>query len=59
MDTHSVYLKGGTIGEATDKPVKTFSSEIEAKAFAKRRNSQLTPGEKSYYKMKYTVRRNK
>lgn len=60
---HKVYLRGGSIGEArpTDHPVhgkhvKSFDSIEEAKAFASQRNKTLTPGEKSYYKMKYHVK---
>ena len=55
----SVWLTGGSIGERNDKPVRTFYSEAEAKAFAKSRNARLTPGEKSYYKMRYVLRRGK
>jgi hypothetical protein len=51
-----VYMSGGSVGEKNDAPKKTFDSKEEAIAFAKRRNSQLTPGERGYYKMKYTVR---
>jgi hypothetical protein len=51
-----VFMSGGSVGEKNDAPKKTFDSKEEAIAFAKRRNSQLTPGERGYYKMKYTVR---
>ena len=51
-----VYRTGGSIGEKRTDPVKTFPTQEEAKAFAERRNAQLTQGEKGYYKMKYIVK---
>jgi len=51
--TYLVYLKGGSIGQK--KSVKDFNNKDEAKAYAKRMNKQLTPGEKGYYGMKYVV----
>ena len=48
---NKVTLTGGSIGS---KPsTKIFETEIEAKEYAKRMNKILSPGEKSYYKMKY------
>ena len=57
----AVYMKGGAVGEKEKthskygKLVKEFDDEVEAKAFAKRSNSRLSPGEKQYYKIKYTA----
>jgi hypothetical protein len=59
----SVVGKGGTIGSSTKNYfpqfggsiIKTFDTAEEAKEYAARRRKQLTPGEKSYYKMTYTV----
>ena len=54
-ESYAVILKGGSIGDKNNKPIKTFNTPEEAKEFAKRRNQQLSPGEKSYYKMSYNV----
>ena len=51
-----VILKGGYIG-TTNKVVKEFEDHEEAKAYAKLRRSLLSPGEKSYYRMSYTVKK--
>lgn len=55
--THGVYLQGGAIGETAGRknPIQKFTSKEDATAYARRRNAQLTPGEKSYYKMKYVA----
>jgi hypothetical protein len=57
----AVFQKGGSIGQTGTyhngkKIVKTFGNDREgAKAYAKRMRSYLTPGEKSYYGLGYTV----
>lgn len=65
-DVFDVVMLGGSIGE---KPIRSLSQlkgqdvisrEIfvdkeEAKAYAKRRNKMLSPGEKKYYRIKYVV----
>lgn len=48
-----IKLKGGSIGSINDAVYEVVDTVEEAKASVKRRNKQLTPGEKSYYKMKY------
>ena len=64
---YATALKGGSIGErkissARDlkgQPVKgntsVKSTKEEAKEEAKRRNKMLSPGEKSYYGLRYIV----
>ena len=56
----TVKRSGGSIGDkpsnptaATVNPAMTFDSQEEAKELAKRRNKQLSPGEKKYYGIKY------
>jgi len=66
-EEYTVVLLGGSIGE---KPIRTLSqlkgdkvidtSKIytdkdEAKKQAKQMNKYLSPGEKKYYRLKYTV----
>jgi hypothetical protein len=51
-----VIQKGGSIG-TTNKVVKEFENHEEAKAYAKLRRSYLSPGEKNYYGMSYTVKK--
>jgi hypothetical protein len=55
---HGVFLKGGSIGNKSDpsKPVKIHDTKEDAHAHAKRMNKILSPGEKKYYGLKYTVR---
>jgi hypothetical protein len=53
-ETYTVVMKGGSIGDNTSKG-KEFGSNEEARSYAKRMNSRLSPGEKQYYKMKYVV----
>ena len=67
MDTTKLFAMvffGGSIGEKKDsilidkkgrKLVKTFESQEEAKDTAKRWNKMLSPGEKKYYRMKYSA----
>jgi len=50
-----VTRKGGSIGEKSFS--KEFSSKEEANAYAKSMNKGLSPGEKSYYKIKYVVKK--
>lgn len=64
---YGVFEKGGSIGKSdatrdylhawsgrdAGTLVKVFSSSDEAKNYAKRRRSMLSPGERSYYRMGY------
>ena len=59
---YAVVLRGGSIGEFKHAYVikglpiiKTFNLKQDAIEYAKQRNSRLTKGEKSYYKMRYSV----
>jgi len=52
-----VFSTGGSIGSKNDKPYATYSDKEEARGHAKRLRKQLTPGEKGYYRMGYSVRR--
>lgn len=53
-----VFATGGSIGgEGKDKPYATYSDKSEARGHAKRLRKQLTPGERGYYRMGYSVRR--
>jgi len=58
---YCVVMSGGSIGEkgVVDKKgrklVDTFETREEAAVYAKRRNSQLSPGEKTYYKIKFYI----
>lgn len=66
--TFRLFCKGGSIGEiASNKEngnwnpaygrfIKEFSTKEEAKAQAKEYNKRLSPGEKSYYGIKYHVK---
>ena len=64
IEAYGVYRKGGSVGGGNDNYdprvggvlVKTFDTPEEAKDYAKRMRKQLTPGEKSYYGMGYTVK---
>lgn len=56
----AVVMQGGSIGSGKSKYlvkglpiVETFATIEEAKEYAVRRNKSLSPGEKSYYRMKY------
>ena len=54
----SVCLRGGSIGEIANRKtnvIKTFNTPEEAKQYAKDMNKILSPGEKSYYKLRYYV----
>ena len=62
--SYGVFLRGGSIGSGKGqyidvktgaKLVYTYDSESEAKDRAKRNNKRLSPGEKKYYKMRYTA----
>ena len=61
---YGVVQKGGPIGSGSKRSyipqlngevIKTFDNIEDAKEFAKRYRSRLSSGEKSYYKMSYTV----
>lgn len=53
---YGVYRKGGSTGTNNGKPVKVCDTAEEAKEHAKRLRKQLSPGEKGYYKLGYTVK---
>jgi len=57
-----VFEKGGSIGQnqtnvvpGKGKLVSTFDTKLEADEYAKRRKKSLSPGEKGYYGMGYSV----
>jgi len=64
---YCVVMSGGSIGEknglfdrAMNKLVKTFDgtdAEEKAKDYAKRMNATLSPGDKKYYRIKYTAKK--
>lgn len=66
-DQYCVVMAGGSIGErngvfdrAMNKLVATFDmrdAEGKAREYAKRMNATLSPGEKKYYKIKYTAKK--
>jgi hypothetical protein len=51
-----VIQKGGRIGDS-GRVVKEFACHEEAKAYAKQRRKQLTPGERHYYKYSFIVKK--
>jgi hypothetical protein len=53
--TFNVISYGGYIGRAETKVVGTFNTRTEARMKAKGLNGCLSPGDKKYYGMKYTV----
>jgi hypothetical protein len=57
FDMFGIYLKGGSIGSKSGKDniLFIFETKEEAKERAKDWNKMLTPGEKSYYGMRYMV----
>src|SRR6056300_313241 len=50
---YTVIRTGGSVRDKSFK--EEFDSEEKAKEYAKKMNSQLSPGEKKYYKIKYKV----
>lgn len=52
---YGLYRQGGSVGDRNNKPVKTGSQQ-DMKNAAKRFNATLSPGEKSYYRIRYVVR---
>ncbi len=56
METrYGVQLQGKCIASNTTHKIQECSSREEAMAKRKRMNKILSPGEKKYYKMKYTI----
>jgi hypothetical protein len=55
-ESYGVFMKGGSIGSKNDpnKPIKVHDTEQDAKDHAKRMNKMLSPGEKNYYRIKYS-----
>lgn len=59
---YGVYSKGGSIGgtpEHLREPYAVYDNPEEAKDHAKRLRRQLSPGERKYYGMGYTVKKKK
>jgi hypothetical protein len=56
-DKFVVVRTGGSIGNAAPVNVRFFNNQIDARAFARRRNSQLSKGERGYYGIKYSARK--
>jgi len=52
-----VFATGGSIGGAKDEPYATYLGKAKAREHASRLRKQLTPGEKGYYGMGFTVRK--
>jgi hypothetical protein len=58
-----VILTGGSIGESSTRNTtrnsknmcRTFDDKTEAQQYARRMNKLLSPGEKSYYRLKYKI----
>ena len=59
IEESKVVLKGGAVGEPTNRKPKEFGTHEEAVAYAKRMNAILSKGEKGYYKLKYVVEESK
>lgn len=57
-EAHGVFRKGGSIGEIgkNKDPIKVHDNHSDAKAHAKRLNSQLSAGEKKHYGIGYHVK---
>jgi hypothetical protein len=55
MEAFAVHRHGGSIGSGGPVHVKTHETKEDAKEHAKRLNKGLSPGEKSYYGIKYKV----
>jgi hypothetical protein len=55
---YGVFAKGGSVGSQRfrDDPLKTFDTKEKAIADARRRRSNLSPGERGYYRMGYVVK---
>jgi len=54
---YAVIRTGGSIGENRDTNiVTTYEDKEVAKQHARRLNRGLTPGERQYYKIKYSVK---
>ena len=52
---YGVFPTGGSIGSDNSKPWKT-GNKADMKEYAKRMRKQLTPGERGYYGLGYSVR---
>lgn len=52
-----VIRKGGSIGEPASNVVAEFTDHNEAKRHAAQLRSYLSPGEKKYYGLSYTVKK--
>lgn len=55
----NVVSHGGYIGQSEVRVVGTFNTRTEARMKAKGLNGCLSPGDKKYYGMKYTVQASK
>jgi len=52
-----VIQKGGRISEHDNRVVAEFEDHEEAKQYAKNRRKHLTPGERTYYKYSFIVKK--
>ena len=59
MAKFEVVSRGGSIGSHGPSVRGEHDTVEQAREHAKRLTKQLTPGEKSYYKMGYSVREKK
>ena len=53
---YAVIRTGGSIGEKPTNIIATYEDKEIAKQHARRLNRGLTPGERQYYKIKYSVK---
>lgn len=54
---YGVYRSGGRLGELTKLPVYISQDKKDALEKARKWRECLTPGDKTYYRIKYTVRK--
>jgi hypothetical protein len=53
---YGVYRKGGSIGHSNNTLIGTYDTKQDAMDKAKNLRKLLSPGEKTYYKMGYSVK---
>lgn len=54
---YGVYRSGGRLGELTKLPVYISRDKKDVLEKARRWRDRLTPGDHTYYRIKYTVRK--
>ena len=59
MKAYKVIFHTSQIGQNHEQTVLTGVDEKKAREYAKRGNRTLSKGEKTYYRMRYTVRQDK